>query len=152
MATTESSESRKTRFLAALQTAAEGIREAAKIYLEMRHAGDDTSFIRPGLRQTLTAIAEGRMLPEVYTAFSGPLQKKLMAAPLEVQRQVVEGKTLPLLVHKGDQVETLQVTPASLNPVLLHQMFGPDGPRLLQNPRSSLHSRQRHNPTSIKEP
>jgi hypothetical protein len=138
----ETSESRKGRFLTALQTAAEGIRTAATIFAEMKAAGDDLTFIRPGLRQTLAAIADGRMLPEVYTSFAGPLQRKLMHSPVEIQREIVEGKTMPLMVFKGDQIETLYVRPNAVEPVLLNQLFGPDGPRSEGEQRVYLETRR----------
>ena len=129
--TIDDKESRKARYLSGIKQAEGGFLAAAQAFCEMEAKGDDISFVRHGLRQVLRAIGGGRMLPECYTNFKGPLQRMLMQMPMDVQRDVISGAPLPLVIIKpdGQGVETLQVQAQVLEPIQIRQIFGKEAIR-----------------------
>jgi hypothetical protein len=98
------------------------IQQAAVVFAEMEHAGDDTSMVPPHLRASLRAIHAQTLLPEVYATMTGSLRAAVATLPISEQRRLIEADaTVELVLPGGDQILT---SPQRLTAAQVRQVFG----------------------------
>lgn len=124
LATLGTPKARREAFNAALVSSAESIQRAAKIMILMEQEGDDLAGISTNTIRMMRRIAAQQMLPEVFLQLGGRLRQRVAMLPAKMQRAIVDGTTVPLvIVGENNAFDLMQVDPRKLQPAQVTQVF-----------------------------
>lgn len=116
----------RAELAASLNMTARHILRLSHIWAELEKRGEDLSELRNGIGAYLPAIAAGVVAAEAVVAFAGQptMLRSVATLPIEEQRRLAAGGTVPLVVG-SDKGYTHRMVPLSAIPARsIPQIFG----------------------------
>jgi hypothetical protein len=117
----------KQELARALEVTAENMVWLARLWRELERRGEDLRELRTGLRTFLPLIADGRLDAQAAVQFSGHLMmlRTLATMPIEEQRRLAAGGTIPVVVIRDGEPITRRLKADDISTRMIKQVFAP---------------------------
>lgn len=139
---------RREALQSCLAASAAQIARAAKILSDMEFSGDDLSGISPHIIRLLHRVGRQQMLPEVFTELAGRLRSRVSLLPLPMQRKILDGEPVSMVVMRENGVEVLRVDARKIEPAQVLQVFDLGRLRDESEQRAYIEAHTRRQPVS----
>jgi hypothetical protein len=138
-----STEELRAELARGLKLTAEHLFRLGQVWLELEGRGEDLSALRKGLAIYLPHIGSGRGDAHAVVRFagSGLLMRAIAALPIDDQRRLAEGGTVPLVASDG---ESQAADPLQLSPIEVRRVFVNGRVRSVAEQKELCHRRPYH--------